>query len=66
MSWIRWRIKFKFKFKFKTKLTNAVFQTAWKSSFPSSFFRVPSIPVNSEVGTRKFIETQVNKQNGEI
>ena len=26
-----------------------------------SEFRVPSVPVNSEVGTRKFIEIQVNK-----
>jgi len=31
-----------------------------------SQFRVPSVPVNSEVGTRKFIEIQVNKKNGEI
>jgi len=40
---------------------NAAFQNARKSEFPSSFFRVPSVPVNSEVGTRKFIEIQVNK-----
>ena len=46
------RVKFK---------TSAAFQNAQKSEFPSSFFRVPSVPVKSEVGTRKFIEIQVNK-----
>jgi len=39
----------------------AAFQNAQKSEFPSSFFRVLSVPVKSEVGTRKFIEIQVNK-----
>jgi len=31
-----------------------------------SEFRVQSVPVNSEVGTLKFIEIQTQKLNGEI
>ena len=54
-------LDFQYRFRFSLFGTNAAFQTARKSEFPSSFFRVPSVPVNSEVGTRKFIEIQVNK-----
>jgi len=40
-----------------------------KSEFSDLVFselRVQSVPVNSEVETRKFMKIQVNKENGEI
>jgi len=43
--------------------SNAAFQNARKSEFPSSFFRLPSSERSSELGTRKFIEIQIKWRN---